>query len=226
MLYVFSGGSIELQSRVIVGTPETPTPVLSSTIECIVFYPYWHVPKSISVKEYLPFIQEDTAFLSQHNFDVLDKEGNVIDHDTIDWYQYNSDYFPVILRQREGSENSLGLIKFEFDNPYAVYLHDTNARKLFRKDVRALSHGCIRVELARELAHYLVTGKPGRTSDLVADYLELELRHTINLDAPIPVYIRYFTCEFKDNTLYRYDDIYDADRKLMEQLYGTDRLVK
>lgn len=116
-LQVIESGRVTMESRIIVGKPESPTPVLSSLIECITLYPYWYIPRKIAIEEYLPQIQKDTSFLTRNNFDVLDRKGNVLNPDTLDWQVYTVKYFPISLRQREGPENSLGVIKFVFDNP-------------------------------------------------------------------------------------------------------------
>ncbi|HEY9048869.1 MAG TPA: L,D-transpeptidase family protein, partial [Ohtaekwangia sp.] len=125
LLQVTNADTLVLESRIITGTPEKQTPEISSRIECITIYPYWHVPRKIVIEEYLPLIQKDTTFLQRNNFDVLNRDGKILRRDSIDWNKFNANYFPVSLRQREGVENSLGVIKFQFDNPYAVYLHDT-----------------------------------------------------------------------------------------------------
>ncbi len=213
-LQVIENGRTVLESRIIVGKPETTTPVLSSVVECITLFPYWYIPRKIAIKEYLPEIQKDTSFLTLNNLDVLDRRGTVLDPAILDWKNYNANYFPLSLRQREGPENSLGVIKFVFDNPYAVFLHDTNARNLFRKKVRTFSHGCIRMEKAIDLAKYLVP-TPGRI-DAVLNFKE---RHTINLSNPIPIHIRYFTCEYSDGVLNFYDDIYKQDAPIIQFLY-------
>jgi murein L,D-transpeptidase YcbB/YkuD len=148
MLRVIENDTVIFSSKVIVGSVETPTPDISSVIECFTTYPYWHVPRKIALDEYLPVIQNDTTFLTRNNFDVLDRKGKVLNPDSINWAKYHKNYFPIVLRQREGEENSLGIIKFVFDNPYAIYVHDTNAKKLFRSSTRAFSHGCIRMEKA------------------------------------------------------------------------------
>lgn len=213
-LQVIDSGETVITSRIIVGKPETPSPVLSSLIECITLYPYWHVPRKIAVEEFLPAIQRDTSFLTLNNFDVLDRKGRVLDPDTLNWNQYNKNKFPFSLRQREGKENSLGVIKFVFDNPYAVFLHDTNAKGLFRKNYRALSHGCIRMEKAVDLARYLVPA-PAKIDKM----LRSKVRQTVNLSSPIPIHIRYFTCEVVDGSLTFYDDIYVKDPSIIEVLY-------
>jgi murein L,D-transpeptidase YcbB/YkuD len=222
MLYVISDDTVIMESRVIVGKPETETPELTSAVECLVTYPYWHVPRKIAIEEYLPIIQRDTSFLSRNNFDVLDRSGSVVDPDTLPWQGFNKDYFPVSLRQRDGPENSLGILKFVFDNPYAVFLHDTNARRLFRSDVRAFSHGCIRMEKAVELSHYLLMGDTVERSKLIDRYLEESLRHTVNLPSSVPIYIRYFTVAVRGNSLVFYEDIYHKDDAIMKDLYNED----
>lgn len=218
MLYLVENDSVILESRVIVGTSATPTPELSSTIDCFITYPYWHVPRKIAVEEYLPLIQQDTSFIDRNNFDVLDKRGNLLQAGSLDWKRFSESYFPVSLRQREGRENALGILKFVFDNPYAVFLHDTNAKRLFRSKVRAFSHGCIRMEKAVELAHYLVTGHPGKKSKYVDRFLKEESMHWIELQKPIPIYIRYYTCGFHNGRFSYYGDIYQKDSSVRSQL--------
>lgn len=221
MLQVVEDDSVILESKVIVGKPENPTPELSSSIECFITYPYWHVPRKIAVEEYLPLMQEDTAFIHRNNFDVLDRKGNLLDPDGIDWKKFSSNYFPFSLRQREGTDNSLGVVKFVFDNPYAVFLHDTNAKRLFRSNIRAFSHGCIRMEKAIVLAHYLVTGSVTGRSKYLDRYLKQELRHTVNLPAAIPIHVRYWTCDAGEGSLRIYKDLYGRDEALRARLYGA-----
>ncbi|MEO5603720.1 MAG: L,D-transpeptidase family protein [Cyclobacteriaceae bacterium] len=220
MLEVVENDSTVLSSKVIVGTPGKETPILSSTIECFSIYPYWHVPRKISIEEYLPVIKRDTSFIRRNNFDVLDRKGKILVPDSVEWNKFHENYFPVMLRQREGTENSLGVIKFIFDSPYAVFLHDTNAKRLFRNKERAFSHGCIRMERAIELAHFLVTGVVGNESKAVSNFLKEKERHWVDLRRPIPIYTRYFTCEFKNNALYVYNDVYSKDRVLYELIYN------
>jgi len=221
MLSVVADGKNVMASKVIVGAPKTSTPEISSEVECLVVYPYWHVPRKIAVEEYLPIIQKDTSFITRNNFDVLDRRGKVLNLDSIDWKKFNRNYFPVSLRQREGKGNSLGLIKFVFDNPYAVFLHDTNAKGLFRNTVRAYSHGCIRAEKAIELGHYLLTGAVTKRSTTLEKYLGEKQRRFVSLSHPVPIFVRYFTCEMADKTLYVYDDCYDMDKEVAQCLYES-----
>ncbi len=212
MVYVVEDDKVLLASRIIVGETETPTPELTSTLTRVVTYPYWHVPRKIAVTEYLAAIQQNIGVLQQNNFEVIDRAGKVLNPDSIDWLSFSADNFPVSLRQKEGPENALGVIKFEFKNPYAVFLHDTNARRLFRESDRAFSHGCIRMEQAETLAHYLVTGKTQGKSNRLTELLTRQERHVIKLLAPIPIYIRYFTAEVREGELRIYRDLYNKDR--------------
>jgi murein L,D-transpeptidase YcbB/YkuD len=210
-LYLVDRDSIVLESRIIVGKPETPTPELSGSIDRITVNPYWYVPRKIAVEEFLPQLQTDTAFLTNNNFDVLDRKGNIISPDSIEWKAVTPHTFRVVLRQRPGRENSLGVFKFVFENPFAVYLHDTNAKKLFKKTMRGFSHGCIRVERAEELAHYLVTGSFHERSQKINRAVASGQTLTIRLRQPLVLYITYLTAAGKAGELIPYDDLYQCD---------------
>ncbi|MBT1686484.1 L,D-transpeptidase family protein [Dawidia soli] len=222
MAYVFVDDSLVLASKVIVGRPDKPTPELTSAIECLITYPYWHVPRKIAVEEYLPLIRQDVSFLRKNRFDVLDAAGNILVPDSLPWHTFTKRYFPVRLRQREGEDNALGVIKFEFDNPYGVYLHDTNARSLFRKDTRAFSHGCIRMEKAIAFSHYLVTGSLAARSVELDRYYNQSIRKVIMLKPSMPIYVRYFTCNVSQGSPACFPDLYRRDARLYRKFYMPD----
>jgi len=220
MMQVIEGDSVFLESKIIVGKPETPTPELESVVKSFIIYPYWHVPKSI-VKEILPQIQSDSMYLRKHNYQVLDKAGTMIDATTLDWTSFDEENFPYVLRQREGSENTMGVLKFVFANNYNVYLHDTNAKRLFSKDNRALSHGCVRVNKAVQLAHYLAKDDDTYVSPEDLDqYLLLQHRLEVEVVRPIQLYLQYFTCAEQDGKIIFLDDLYKKDQKMVEALSG------
>jgi L,D-transpeptidase YcbB len=220
-LKVVDNDSVVLQSKVIVGKEETQTPEMESVVRSFIIYPYWHVPKSI-VKELLPHIQEDSLYLRKHNYQVLNGKGEVLDAKKIDWMKYTGENFPFVLRQREGSENTMGVIKFVFKNNYGVYLHDTNARGLFSKKERALSHGCIRVQKAKELALYLAKDDDTYVGpEDLSVYFLLQHRMEIQVVKPIPVLLQYFTCAGKDDEVVFYDDIYKKDEAILKALNGS-----
>ena len=218
---VFGNGKEILRSKAIVGSARTPTPVFSSAIECFTIYPYWHVPRSIAVGEYLPAIQKNISFIPLNNLEVLDKNGKILRYDTLPWDTYSRSHFPVSLRQREGVHNALGIVKFQFDNPYSVMLHDTNAKGLFQYTNRARSHGCIRMEKAIEFAHYLAENYTRYSAKQISGYLATKTMRRIDLDRPLPIHIRYFTVTFDGKTLKRYDDVYGHDRQLINRYYQT-----
>jgi murein L,D-transpeptidase YcbB/YkuD len=137
----------------------------------------------------------------------------------VDWSAYDADNFPFILRQREGSENTMGIIKFIFNNRYGVYLHDTNVRGLFAQPQRALSHGCIRVHKAVALARYLIKDDHVVSPEDLDQYLMLQHRMEIRLIRPMPLYLQYFTCDVKDGEVVFYDDVYGKDQALIDVLY-------
>jgi murein L,D-transpeptidase YcbB/YkuD len=220
LLRVIENDSVWLESRVIVGKRETPTPVIESVIRSFIIYPYWHVPRSISTKEILPALQMDSTYLHKHNFDVLDQQGKEVDASLIHWDEYDAQNFPFVLRQREGSENSMGIIKFNFPNNYGVYLHDTNSKRLYTSKKRDLSHGCVRVNKAVNFAHYLVREDDIYVSPEDLDqYLTLQQRLKIDLRKPIPLKLQYFTCEFDKGSVRFYDDIYKKDSVMIQSLY-------
>jgi L,D-transpeptidase YcbB len=213
---VIDSGEIILESKVIVGQPRTRTPVLHSAVVNFITYPQWTVPYSIIFKEMLPKIQKDVEYLEKEKLMVVDKYDSVIDPHTIDWSLLDKKHFPYLLRQRQGDDNSLGVIKFNFSNKYQVYMHDTNARSMFGRKARALSHGCVRVQSWDSLARYLISRDPNNIPmDSVHSWLARQEKHTVPLKKKIPVYLRYITCEVQENgRILFFDDIYGDDMLL------------
>ncbi len=207
--------------NVIVGRPATPTPELTSRIDRIIANPYWNVPKSITINEILPKARKDSAYLSRNRFRLLDKNKNIIDEKLIDWQKISPSDFEYRVRQDASRSNSLGIIKFMFSNPYSVYLHDTPNKNLFTKEVRAFSHGCIRLEHPYQFARYLMTEKAGNKKGISLQYLlKNGIQHEIRLDDPFDIHLKYFTCEADDNlNIYFYNDIYDKDQAVLRELF-------
>ncbi len=220
-LQVIEGGQEVLKSRVIVGMVEKQTPQFSSNIRNFVVYPFWNVPRSIATEELLPVIQSDSGYLASHYFDVLDRKGKIIDADTVHWKNYSKNHFPFRLRQREGDDNTLGIIKFGFDNPYGVSLHDTNQKRLFRSKIRTFSHGCIRMQDAKGFAHYLIQAGNSRYSatDLELLFIEHERKEVI-LTKHLPILARYFTAHADlGGRVQFYPDCYNLDGTLIQALH-------
>ncbi|MFY0254844.1 murein L,D-transpeptidase [Chitinophaga sp. 30R24] len=219
VLRVVDSGDVKMESRVIVGAPHTRTPLLNSYMTNFMMYPYWRVPYSIVFKEMLPAIKKNVGYLAQKNLEVIDKNGNTVDPHTIDWAKLSKGYFPYVLRQMDGLDNSLGIMKFNFRNKYSVYLHDTNNRGLFKNSMRAMSHGCVRVQQWDSLAAFLVRADSiGHRSDSIRAWLAREEKRQVDLPKHVPIYLRYFTAEGQNGNLVFYDDIYGEDQVLRKKM--------
>lgn len=133
-------GPPALDKRVIVGAPRTPTPSLRAVMNGVTFRPYWNVPASITRKELLPRIRQDSAYLTRHHYEIVSPPGAAVQ-----------------LRQRPGPDNALGLIRFDFPNPHSVFMHDTPTQASFARPSRALSHGCVRVQDPAEMAVWVLS---------------------------------------------------------------------
>lgn len=217
---VIEEDTLVMKSRVIVGAFKTRTPLLKSTIRYFLIYPYWTVPFSIATKEILPALKRDTSYLRRKNFEVLDRNNIVVDPATINWKKYNKNYFPWKLRQRIGDDNSLGILKFNFNNKYGVYLHDTDNRRLFGREMRAMSHGCVRLEKFIDFAQFLIRDDSLKypKDSLFAD-LSREQQKYVYIKKPIAIYINYFTVETEANhELHFYLDVYGRDEQMLAAL--------
>ena len=155
-LKVVNHDTVVMTSKVIIGKTTNRTPELNSEISNIVLYPTWSVPYSIAMKEMLPIAKRNPGYFARRGFKVFNNRGKQVDPYSVNWSRYSKSV-PFNFRQNEGGGNALGVIKFNFENPYSVYLHDTNQRYMFERDFRALSHGCVRVHLWDSVARYLIT---------------------------------------------------------------------
>ena len=202
--------------RVIVGHPSSPTPLFNGNMETIIVNPVWYVPRSIAMSEILPKIKSDTGYLRRNGFKILDGNYRAVNESSLDLEGMSADNFNYTLRQSRGSDNALGHVKFIISNPYAVYIHDTPGRTLFNKDIRAYSHGCIRLKDPERLASYIVREINAEEADL-AQMIENGRHYEINIAASLPVYIRYITCEADDDgNVFYYKDIYGLDEREMQ----------
>jgi murein L,D-transpeptidase YcbB/YkuD len=218
--------TVLLSSKIICGKNITRTPLLTSAISDMITYPQWTIPNSIIVKEILPALKKDTNYLARKGYSLIDSKGDEINPGSVDWSKYNKG-IPYKVVQGSGDENALGILKFNFPNKYAVYLHDTNQRYLFSRAMRSLSHGCVRVQEWEELAYYIIrydykdklTEEAVAAEDSIAAWLERKEKHTIPVRKRLPLYIRYFTCEGENGKLLFYDDIYGYDQALREKIF-------
>lgn len=219
-LTVYEKDTVVMQSAVVCGKPETQTPILKSRIDHMLIYPYWNAPQSIATKEILPAVQRDTSYLRRKNFEVLGNHNTVLDPTKIPWKKYTKDYLPVRFRQRIGDDNSLGIVKFNFYNPYGVYLHDTNSKRYFKTSSRAQSHGCIRLEQFTTFANFLIRDDSLHyRPDSLQLYFIKEEQRKISLRNRLPIYTRYYTAQADSTGLKIYLDVYRKDEEMMKLLY-------
>jgi murein L,D-transpeptidase YcbB/YkuD len=197
-LQAYDSGQQKLEMKVIVGAEyeDRNTPVFSDSMEFVIFRPYWNVTDQIAAKEYWPKLQVDPGLLARENMEVVNDHGK------------------QRIRQRPGPKNALGLVKFMFPNDFNIYLHDTPNDGLFDKDIRAFSHGCIRVEKPAELAQFAL----GWPADKVQAAMNGSNDHTEKLSRKIPVYILYFTAFVRDGQLYFGNDLYSRDQQLATEM--------
>jgi L,D-transpeptidase YcbB len=220
-LEVWDHEDVPLAMNVVVGKKDTPTPIFADRMTYVVFAPYWNVPPDIVEKETLPSVMNDPAFLERANMEVIDKSGNVLDPASIDLSNPEAYRF----RQRPGTSNSLGLVKFMFPNQYNVYLHDTPADSLFARATRSLSHGCVRVEQPDALAQYVLRDQPAWTPEHIDEAMHGEEETIVKLKAPLPVYLGYWTARVSSDGVMQFRrDVYGVDGHQAALL--TDRLTK
>ena len=214
-LWIKKDGEVVHTTRVVVGRPQNQTPVFNNSIKHIVVNPYWNVPSSIATNEIKPHLLANPGYLDGQNMEML-SGGKVINASAIDWTQTNINNFHI--RQRPGSGNALGQIKFLFPNQHDVYLHDTPSKSLFARTFRAYSHGCVRVENPMEFAAALLKLEPTLTAEtLEASFGPKE--RWFNLENHIPVHLSYFTLRVdEDGTIRSYGDVYGANKKLIDLL--------
>ena len=209
-LLLFHYDTVIFESKVIVGKRSTRTPRIASVLTDITIYPYWIVPKSIATKELLPEIKKNIAYLERNNFQVLNKNGRIVKPGSVPWNTLTESNFPYTIRQSTGCDNSLGLIKLGINNPFNVYLHDTPWKILFESANRFYSHGCVRVQKAKELSHILL-----KENSIAVDTLDEKASllgrepTVLKLQSKVPVLILYNTAWFDMKGDVRfYSDIY------------------
>ena len=219
VLRVFTADhKVALRMNVVVGKAvRHQTPVFAKDMQYIVFRPYWNVPTSILRSEIVPAIVKNRNYIANKNFEVVTYSGTAVTSGPI-----NDDVLAqlraakLMVRQKPGPDNALGLVKFMFPNEHSVYLHSTPAQSLFSQSRRDFSHGCIRVQKPAELAAYLLRNQPPWTMDKVQSAMQTGPNNQqVNLKTPIPVLILYITAVVEeDGSVHFFNDIYGHDKSL------------
>nr|MDQ2694533.1 L,D-transpeptidase family protein [Pseudomonadota bacterium] len=226
-LAVVEDGRRVLESRVVVGRSKRPTPVFTGTLSHLVLNPYWRVPRTIAVEDMLPQLQKDPYALARQNIRVFDAAaGREIDPGGVDWSRVNKHNFNFLLRQDPGPGNALGRIKFMFPNRHAVYLHDTSSPRLFNRNRRSYSSGCVRVSKAWDLAEYLLRDDPRWSRETLQAAASGRREKTVHLPQKIPIHLMYWTAWVDDEGLAHFrNDIYKHDETLAQVLTATETVL-
>jgi murein L,D-transpeptidase YcbB/YkuD len=212
--------------KVIVGKPTAQTPSLTSEITYFTTYPEWKIPQSIFAKELLPKALKDTSYLDNNHFTIYDKAGNYVKPSKVNLRNVKRHLQMYYVRQSSGCDNALGNLVFRFQNIYDIYLHDTPEQQLFKKEERAFSHSCVRVENAQHLAELIL--KFSGDENKIAFFHKAfngHLTRNISLKKHVPIKITYLTCEVKQGLTITYKDIYNLDKSLEMALYNTTQTL-
>ncbi|MBX2920571.1 MAG: L,D-transpeptidase family protein [Chitinophagaceae bacterium] len=205
-LHIFEDSKPVYAMNVVVGTNQNNTVIFYGDLKYIVFSPYWNVPPGILKNEVLPGMKKDKNYLAKHNMEIAG---------------YTTGGLPNV-RQKPGSNNSLGKVKFLFPNNYNIYMHDTPAKSLFGESRRAFSHGCIRLGEPKKLAEFLLRNDSTWTSAAIDKAMNSGKEKYVTLRDAIPVFIGYFTAwvDSKGDLNFR-DDIYGHDARIEKKMFSN-----
>lgn len=216
----YAPGEQPLSMRVIVGKKSNQTNFFYDKIKLVEYNPYWGVPYSIIVNEMLPKLAQDPSYLDRAGYEVSTVSGRQVSSSSVDWYAVASKQQSINVRQYPGASNALGQVKILFPNKHHIYMHDTPSKSLFKKDVRAFSHGCIRLQDPKAMAAAVL----GKSKDYVTGRINQGQNAQEDLAVSIPVYISYFTAwPNEEGKISYYNDIYDRDRYLLKALDVTEK---
>ncbi|WP_417839366.1 L,D-transpeptidase family protein [Tritonibacter scottomollicae] len=212
---IIDDGEITFETRSVIGSNRSDrrTPEFSDVMDHMVINPSWYVPRSIITKEYLPKLKNNP---NAHSYiEITDNRGRVVNRNNVDFSQFTARSFPFAMRQPPSSRNALGLVKFMFPNKYNIYLHDTPQKSLFGREVRAFSHGCIRLQKPFEFAYALLA----RQSDTPKQYFHQVLNSgketKVTLETKVPVHMIYRTAFVSEDGRAEFRrDIYGRDAKI------------
>lgn len=216
---VMDNGRVTFETRSVVGANKSdrPTPEFSDTMTHMVINPSWYVPRSIIVGEYLPALKRNPNAV--RHIQITDSRGRVVNRSSANFSKYTARNFPFSMRQPPSRSNALGLVKFMFPNKYNIYLHDTPAKSLFSREVRAYSHGCVRLRDPFDFAYTLLAAQEDNPEAVFQGHLRTGREARVNLETPVPVHLIYRTAytDARGNLNFR-RDIYGRDGKIWNAL--------
>ena len=216
--YVVRNNEIVFDTNVQVGTDVNKTPVFKAGLQYIEFNPTWTVPRSIATKEILPKIKKGPKYLTDRNMVLLNSSGKEVPMSSVNFSALSVNNFPYTIRQGPGPGNALGQVKFIFPNKYAVYLHDTPSKYLFKKAKRSFSHGCIRTQNPLVLAEVLLEGTSW-DKQKIRETLDSKKTTRAYFEEPMDVLLLYWTAGlFQQKSTFFYPDIYERDARILQKL--------
>lgn len=224
---VIDNDRVTFQTRSVIGATndDRQTPEFSDVMEFMVINPSWYVPRSIIVNEYLPALQIDTNSID--HIEITDQSGFTIDRSKVNFNQFNPSTFPYSMRQPPSQSNALGLVKFIFPNEYNIYLHDTPAKSLFGREVRAFSHGCVRLNDPFDFAYALLAAQETDPKSVFQTYVQTGQEVRVNLVEPIPVHLVYRTAfTLTTGQLNFRRDVYNRDSRIWNALANQGVAVR
>lgn len=205
-----NNGRVHSRHTAVVGKIDRQTPILNSKIHQVNFNPYWTVPESIIRKDLIPLMQKSPDYLTKHSIRIYAPDGSELQPNQLNWFSEEAVNYR--FRQDPGEKNSLGQMRINFDNPHAVYLHDTPNKNLFGKEVRFHSSGCVRVQNVREFVQWLLQDTGDWNRPTIDQTIKSGERIDADIDRAVPLYLTYITAWGTPGGLVHFrDDIYDRD---------------
>jgi len=218
MLRFYEGGSKTMEFPVVVGKPAWQTPIFSSTMKYVVLNPTWTMTQNIIREDAIKHILRDPNYLKRHNMKVyagFTADAPEVDPRTIDWKKYagknNKTPIPYRIVQGSSSKNALGAVKFMFPNRFSVYMHDTQAKSLFKRKMRAYSHGCMRLSQPQALLEKVARSYASTSMSMIKKFQKTHKISYVKLQQTIPVHIVYQTA-YVDGGLKLFPDVYGFDK--------------
>jgi len=221
MLHYIENNQSKLNLRVIVGDKRHPTPIFSEKISFIVLNPYWKVPAGIVRREVVPAMIKNPNYLRKHGLQVRqtwNENSRLVDVSSLYWedYKYGNQKFPYRIMQPPGKKNALGKIKFKFPNRFSVYLHDTPTRYLFKRNVRAFSHGCVRLSQPKVLLETIATFNKNIDMEKATKTLRGKRKRQLNMPNKLRIYLIYLTAGVNEK----------GEVEFRNDIYGYDKYTK
>jgi len=216
---IIDNGKVTFETRSVVGKNQSDrrTPEFSDEMDHMVINPTWFIPRSIATKEYLPLMKRNPNALS--HLRVVDSRGRTVSRSSINFSKYTERTFPFNMRQPPSRTNALGLVKFMFPNKYNIYLHDTPSKNLFARNVRAFSHGCVRLQQPFDFAYALLAKQEANPQAFFQATLKTGRETRVDLKNPVPVHLIYRTAISKPKGGMEYRrDVYGRDAKIFNAL--------